>query len=106
MTAARRPCSAALLVGSTSGTSAKVQSAGQSFKRFLASACTCPLPLPCRAPLEQRPEPPVHRYLHWCPIPGIHTQYVQLEEPSMSVPHALLALLSEKPKYGLQLQNE
>ena len=24
----------------------------------------------------------------------------------MSVPHALLALLSEKPKYGLQLQNE
>ncbi len=24
----------------------------------------------------------------------------------MSVPHALLALLSEKPKYGLRLQNE
>jgi DNA-binding PadR family transcriptional regulator len=27
-------------------------------------------------------------------------------EPSMSVPHALLALLSEGPKYGLRLQNE
>jgi DNA-binding PadR family transcriptional regulator len=24
----------------------------------------------------------------------------------MSIPHALLALLSEKPKYGLRLQNE
>ena len=34
------------------------------------------------------------------------TQYVQpLEEP-VSVPHALLALLSEGPKYGLRLQNE
>src|SRR5437667_456273 len=48
MTAARRPRSAALLVGSTSGTSAKVQSAGQSFKRFFASARTCR----CRLPVE------------------------------------------------------
>src|SRR5215831_14287470 len=29
-----------------------------------------------------------------------------MEEPSVSVPHALLALLSEGPKYGLRLQNE
>jgi DNA-binding PadR family transcriptional regulator len=35
-----------------------------------------------------------------------NTQYDSLEEPSMSVPHALLALLSEGPKYGLRLQNE
>src|SRR5437763_8080674 len=48
MTAARRPRSAALLVGSTSATSANVQSAGQSFKRFLASARTCL----CRLPVE------------------------------------------------------
>jgi DNA-binding PadR family transcriptional regulator len=27
-------------------------------------------------------------------------------EPAMSVPHALLALLSDGPKYGLRLQNE
>jgi DNA-binding PadR family transcriptional regulator/uncharacterized protein with PQ loop repeat len=39
-------------------------------------------------------------------LPGIHTQYVSSEEPLMSVPHALLALLSEKPKYGLRLQSE
>jgi hypothetical protein len=38
-------------------------------------------------------------------IPGIHTQYVHLEK-RMSVPHALLALLREGPKYGLRLQNE
>ena len=31
---------------------------------------------------------------------------VDLEELFMSVPHALLALLSEGPKYGLRLQNE
>src|SRR6266508_2886581 len=48
MTAARRPRSAALLVGSTSGTSANVQSAGHSFKRFFASARTCR----CRLPVE------------------------------------------------------
>src|SRR6266702_4222243 len=48
MTAARRPRSAALLVGSTSGTAANVQSAGQSFSRFLASACTWR----CRFPVE------------------------------------------------------
>ena len=46
------------------------------------------------------------RYLHWLAIPGIHTQYADTEEPFMSVPHALLALLSEGPKYGLRLQNE
>src|SRR5512133_488979 len=39
-------------------------------------------------------------------IPGIHTQYVRPEELCMSVPHALLALLSDGPKYGLRLQNE
>src|SRR5262249_52783834 len=33
------------------------------------------------------------------------TQYVHLEK-HMSVPHALLALLREKPKYGLRLQSE
>jgi DNA-binding PadR family transcriptional regulator len=38
-------------------------------------------------------------------IPGIHTQYVHLEK-RMSVPHALLALLREGPKYGLRLQSE
>src|SRR6266508_2187012 len=48
MTAARRPRSAALLVGSTSGTSANVQSAGQSLSRFFASARTCR----CRLPVE------------------------------------------------------
>jgi DNA-binding PadR family transcriptional regulator len=34
------------------------------------------------------------------------TQYADLLEPFVSVPHALLALLSEGPKYGLRLQNE
>ncbi len=34
------------------------------------------------------------------------TQYVHSLEPLVSVPHALLALLSEGPKYGLRLQNE
>ena len=34
------------------------------------------------------------------------TQYDQQEEPAVSVPHALLALLSPGPKYGLRLQNE
>ena len=34
------------------------------------------------------------------------TQYDHDERPAMSVPHALLALLSEGPKYGLRLQNE
>ena len=34
------------------------------------------------------------------------TQYARPEEPFVSVPHALLALLSEGPKYGLRLQNE
>src|SRR6266511_2010464 len=46
----------------------------------------------------------VHLHRHY--IPGIHTQYVHVEERSMSVPHALLALLSEKPKYGMRLQND
>src|SRR6266516_3316567 len=54
MTAARSPRSAALLVGSTSGTSAIVQSAGQSLSRFLASACTCRCRFP--APLKQWPQ--------------------------------------------------
>ena len=34
------------------------------------------------------------------------TQYDCDGRPAMSVPHALLALLSEGPKYGLRLQNE
>jgi hypothetical protein len=50
MTAARRPRSAALLVGSISGTAANVQNAGQSLRRFLASARTCR----CRLPVETR----------------------------------------------------
>jgi DNA-binding PadR family transcriptional regulator len=45
-------------------------------------------------------------YLRGASIPGIHTQYVHLEKFFMSVPHALLALLREGPKYGLRLQNE
>jgi DNA-binding PadR family transcriptional regulator len=44
--------------------------------------------------------------LRWRSIPGIHTQYVHLGDHLMSVPHALLALLKEGPKYGLRLQNE
>jgi len=43
------------LVGSTSGTSANVQRAGQSLSRFFASARTCRLPFAGRSPLEQRP---------------------------------------------------
>jgi DNA-binding PadR family transcriptional regulator len=34
------------------------------------------------------------------------TGYANGKEHGMSVPHALLALLSEEPKYGLRLQNE
>jgi DNA-binding PadR family transcriptional regulator len=34
------------------------------------------------------------------------TRYGYEQEPTVSVPHALLALLSEGPKYGLRLQNE
>jgi DNA-binding PadR family transcriptional regulator len=34
------------------------------------------------------------------------TQYHYSTEPFVSVPHALLALLSEGPKYGLRLQTE
>jgi DNA-binding PadR family transcriptional regulator len=34
------------------------------------------------------------------------TQYVHAPEPPVSVPHALLALLSEGPKYGLRLHDE
>ena len=44
------------------------------------------------------------------PAPAVYTeystQYVDLVEPFVSVPHALLALLSEGPKYGLRLQSE
>src|SRR6266498_2121139 len=50
MTAARRPRSAALFVGSTSGMAAKVQSAGQSLSRLLAS----PRVRRCRLPFEPR----------------------------------------------------
>jgi DNA-binding PadR family transcriptional regulator len=39
-------------------------------------------------------------------ILGIHTEYARFGKPIVSVPHALLALLSESPKYGLRLQNE
>jgi DNA-binding PadR family transcriptional regulator len=39
-------------------------------------------------------------------IPGIHTQYANHTDTFMSVPHALLALLREGPKYGLRLQSE
>jgi hypothetical protein len=34
------------------------------------------------------------------------TQYEHGSEETVSVPHALLALLSEEPKYGLRLQSE
>jgi DNA-binding PadR family transcriptional regulator len=37
---------------------------------------------------------------------GDYTQYDDELEPAVSVPHALLALLSEGPKYGLRLQTE
>src|SRR5829696_6606418 len=46
------------------------------------------------------------RYLCRAAIPGIHTQYASVHGPFMSVPHALLALLSEGPTYGLRLQSE
>jgi hypothetical protein len=44
------------LVGSTSSTSANVQSAGQSWEQVLRKRPDVPLPLACRAPLEQRPQ--------------------------------------------------
>ena len=37
---------------------------------------------------------------------GYYTQYVPQRDRNISVRHALLALLSEGPKYGLQLQRE
>src|SRR4029078_1895248 len=39
-------------------------------------------------------------------IPSIYTGYIEGPEGRMSVRHALLALLSEGPKYGLQLRHE
>jgi len=39
-------------------------------------------------------------------IPGIYTEYVHDGVLFMSVPHALLALLRQGPKYGLRLQSE
>jgi DNA-binding PadR family transcriptional regulator len=39
-------------------------------------------------------------------IPSIYTEYARALEPFVSVPHALLALLSAGPKFGLRLQNE
>jgi DNA-binding PadR family transcriptional regulator len=39
-------------------------------------------------------------------ILGIYTQYDSEPKPLVSVPHALLALLSEGPKHGLRLQSE
>ena len=39
-------------------------------------------------------------------IPGIYTEYVHHGVLFMSVPHALLALLRQGPKYGLRLQSE
>ena len=39
-------------------------------------------------------------------IPGIYTEYAPSLKALVSVPHALLALLSEGPKYGLRLQSE
>src|SRR5262245_47570992 len=61
-----------------------------------------------RAPAQRRAldDQPLLRYLRSLRIPGIHTQYDRREEVFMSVPHALLALLREVPKYGLQLQDE
>src|SRR4029450_545166 len=50
-----------------------------------------------------RPQSPP---LRWAHIPGIHTRDVDLEGVLVSGPPALLALLSEGPKYGLRLQNE
>jgi DNA-binding PadR family transcriptional regulator len=59
----------------------------------------------CPGELEIPLLDPAH-HLQPLSIPGIHTRYVQPQERSVSVPHALLALLSEGPKYGLRLQNE
>lgn len=53
MMAARRPRSAALLVGSTSAVVANVHSAGQSVSRFIRERAHVSLPHPGRAPLEQ-----------------------------------------------------
>jgi len=39
-------------------------------------------------------------------IPGIYTEYVNYGVLFMTVPHALLALLRQGPKYGLRLQSE
>jgi DNA-binding PadR family transcriptional regulator len=43
-------------------------------------------------------------------VPAVYTeystQYVQRQDPLVSVPHALLALLSDGPKYGLRLHDE
>lgn len=39
-------------------------------------------------------------------IPGIYTRYGHYRGRVVSVPHALLALLSQGPKYGLRLQSE
>ena len=39
-------------------------------------------------------------------IPGIYTEYANHGVLFMSVPHALLALLRQGPKYGLRLQSE
>jgi DNA-binding PadR family transcriptional regulator len=43
-------------------------------------------------------------------VSGENTQYStgydHEQDPDVSVPHALLALLTESPKYGLRLQNE
>jgi DNA-binding PadR family transcriptional regulator len=44
--------------------------------------------------------------LRWATIPSIYTRYVRNLELFVSVPHALLALLSEGPKFGLRLQSE
>lgn len=39
-------------------------------------------------------------------IPGIYTRYDERDRDAVSVRHALLALLSEGPKYGLQMRDE
>src|SRR5262249_40518579 len=69
---------------------ASMRSVDRSCWRFIGSQRPAPTTLPLRM----------------LSIPGIHTQYVHVERPLMSVPHALLALLSEQPKYGLRLQSE
>jgi len=62
MTAARSPRSAALFVGSTSGTVAKVQSAGSSLSRLLASPRVESVPLSFRSPFEQPAHLPFDRF--------------------------------------------